>query len=92
MQDQPANKSPLQLKLEKFVADVNPAQLVIGTDAEYEDEVSIFLERVNSSMDAAQLVEVLREIFHEMFGMPKDDTKSEACEKIVQEYLRLRDS
>jgi hypothetical protein len=92
MQDQPANKSSLQLKLEKFVAEVNPAHLVIGTDAEYEDEVRMFLERVNTSMGTKQLIDVLREIFHEMFGMPKDDTKLEAYEKIVKEYLRLRDS
>jgi hypothetical protein len=92
MQDQPANKSPLQLRLEKFVAEVNPAHLVIGTAAEYEDEVRMFLERVDTSMDKKQLVEVLHEIFHEMFATPKHRAKLEAHEKIVQEYLKLRDS
>ena len=92
MQDQPANKSSLQLKLEKFVAEVNPAHLVIGTDTEYEDEVRMFLERINDSMNEKQLVEVLNEIFSEMFNMAKENTNLDPYEKIASEYLRLRDS
>ena len=92
MQDQPANKSSLQLKLEKFVAEVNPAHLVIGTDTEYEDEVRMFLERINDSMSEKQLIEVLNEIFCEMFNMPKENTNLDPHRKIVSEYLRLRDS
>jgi hypothetical protein len=92
MRDHPPNKSPLQLKLEKFVAEVNPAHLVIGTDAEYEVEVKMFLERVNDSMDENRLVEVLREIFSGMFSMPKENANLDPYKEIVSEYLRLRDS
>ena len=60
-------------ELEKFVAEVNPAHLVIGTDTEYEDEVRMFLERINDSMNEKQLAEVLNEIFCEMFNTPKEN-------------------
>jgi hypothetical protein len=92
MQGQPANKSSLQLKLEKFFAEVNPARLVIGTDTEYEDEVRMFLERINESMNAKQLVEVLHKIFCEMFNTPKENRNLDPYGEIVSEYLRLRDS
>ena len=92
MQDQPANKSSLQLKLEKFVAEVNPAHLVIGTDTEYEDEVRMFLERSKDSMNEKQLVEVLNAIFCEMFNTTKDNRNLDPYREIVSEYLRLRDS
>jgi hypothetical protein len=77
---------------EKFVAEVNPTRLVIGTDTEYKDEVRMFLERINDSMNEKQLVEVLNEIFSEMFNMAKENTNLDPYEKIASEYLRLRDS
>jgi hypothetical protein len=41
------NKSEDQLKLEKFVAELNPMDMIIGADNEYEDEVEMFLDRVD---------------------------------------------
>jgi hypothetical protein len=70
---EPKNKSGLQIELEKYVADVNPMRLVIGTDREYEHEVGLFLERANDSLDAEELTEVMRQIFREMFNLTQDD-------------------
>ena len=50
----------------------------------------MFLERINNSMSEKQLVEVLNEIFREMFNMPKENTNLDPYGKIVSEYLRLR--
>ena len=84
------DKNRLQKSLEKYAADVNPMNLFIGTDKEYEHEVALFLGKIDDSMNEEQLVETLRKIFKDMFNIIHDSDFQAKYREIVQEYLRLR--
>jgi hypothetical protein len=90
MHMEPKKKTKLQIELEKYVAEVNPMRLVIGTDREYEHEVALFLERAGDSVDTEQLTEEMRQIFCEMFNLTQGDSVLEQYRKIVNEFLRLK--
>lgn len=79
----------MQDALEKFTTTVNPMKLVIGTDSEYEDEIEMFLDRASESMVEEDLVEILREIFKEMFNLKDDSGYINDYVCIAHEYLRL---
>jgi hypothetical protein len=80
----------LQAALEKYTADINPMNLVIGTDKEYEHEIKLFLSTVDDSMGEDQLVDTIKNIFKEMFNVIHDDDFQEKYRELVREYLRLK--
>jgi hypothetical protein len=83
------NKTNLQIKLEKYITDINPMNLVIGTDREYEHEIEMFLERAKDFMTENQLIELIRQVFKEMFNLADDKEFLDSYKKIVQEYISL---
>ena len=84
------DKPDYQKELETFVADRNPMDLVIGTDTEYEDEIAMFLQRINHSMAEPELTEVLRQVFREMFSADQvDSVPADTFRLITQKYLSL---
>jgi hypothetical protein len=89
MKVQRTPKTDHQKRLEKLIADINPMGLVIGTDREYEDEAAMFLERVNLSMDSDTLLEVMRQVFREMFTAAEVEASSSRFEEIIGQYLKL---
>jgi vacuolar-type H+-ATPase subunit C/Vma6 len=87
-----ANKSIIQTKLEEFTASVNPMQLVIGSDTEYEDEIRMFLAHATPSMTEDALMEVLRDVFRQMFNLTDDAKFLDRYVTIIREYIRLSNS
>jgi len=84
----------LQLKLEKYIADINPMRSIvgpIGSDREYKHEVEQFLEQAQASMHEEELISLLRVIFRRMFNLTEDESYLAMYKKIVKEYLRLVD-
>jgi len=85
------HKTKLQIDLEKYIADINPMHLVIGTDTEYEPEVEMFLNAVHDSMNEDELINVVRQVFIKMFNIDDDSAFVESFKMIVREYLRLKE-
>ena len=80
----------IQKQLEKIIANADPEGLYAGIDEEYEDETSMFLSRINTSMNEEELLDIMHKVFQEMFNVPNDDATRERYRSIIQEYLRIR--
>ena len=66
--------------------------LAAAATNEYEDEIDLFLGRVDDTMGEEELIDVLHSVFQEMFN---DDTSSAFREKyrpVIREYLALLNS
>ncbi|OGZ45219.1 MAG: hypothetical protein A3C84_02710 [Candidatus Ryanbacteria bacterium RIFCSPHIGHO2_02_FULL_48_12] len=79
----------LQKQLEKIIADADPEHLHAGIDGEYEEEVKMFLSRINDSMNEEELLDVMHGVFQQMFNLPSDDVIREKYRPVVQEYLKI---
>jgi hypothetical protein len=79
-------------KLEKILEQVDPMRLHAAATNEYEDEIDMFLGRVDDTTGEEELIDILHGVFQEMFN---DDTSSASREKyrpVIREYLFLLNS
>lgn len=79
-------------KLEKILEQVDPMHLHAAATNEYEDEIDMFLGRINESMDEEQLLDVLHKVFQEMFNDDGSAISREKYRPVVCEYLKLRNA
>ena len=86
------NKTKRQLELEEIILFFDPGNLHAQAINEYEDEASMFLERINDSMGEEQLLDIMHDVLQKMFNLSDSKESRENIRPIVKRYINFKNS